>query len=130
MLVSMLVASDDATPGSVMQNAERISPASSGFSQRSLLAGEAKRSRISMLPVSGAEQLKTSPDQPTRPITSHSGEYSRFVSPAPLAECGRNMFHRPAARAFGLSCSITGIGSQRALPSRLPTSSATAFSCG
>ncbi len=28
----MLVASDEATSGSVMQNAERISPASSGFS--------------------------------------------------------------------------------------------------
>ena len=83
-----------------------------------------------MLPVSGAEQLNTSPDQPTRPITSHSGEYSRLVSPAPLLECGRNMFHSPAARAFGLSCSISGIGSQRALPSRFATSSATACSCG
>ena len=91
---------------------------SSGLSQRSLFAGEAKRSRISMLPVSGAEQLNTSLDQATRPMISHSGEYSRFVSPAPLAECGRNMFHRPAARAFGLSCSTSGIGSQRALPSR------------
>ena len=33
----MLVASEEATSGSVMQNAERISPSSSGSSQRSLL---------------------------------------------------------------------------------------------
>ena len=80
-----------------------------------------------MLPVSGAEQLNTSLDQPTRPMISHSGEYSRFVSPAPRSECGRNMFHRPAARAFGFSCSTSGIGSQRALPSRLATSSRHGF---
>ena len=34
MLHWMLVASDDATAGSVIRNAERISPASSGSSQR------------------------------------------------------------------------------------------------
>jgi hypothetical protein len=28
---------------------------------------------VSMLPVSGAEQLNTSPDQDTRPMISHSG---------------------------------------------------------
>ena len=32
------------------------------------------------------------------------------------------MFHSPAARAFGLSSSMMGIGSHRALPSRLATS--------
>lgn len=35
----MLVASDEATSGSVMQNAERISPASSGASQRACCPG-------------------------------------------------------------------------------------------
>ena len=36
----MLVASDDATSGSVMQNTERISPASSGSSQRCFCSAE------------------------------------------------------------------------------------------
>ena len=38
----MLVASDEATSGSVMQNADRIVPSSSGASQRSLLLGGAE----------------------------------------------------------------------------------------
>jgi hypothetical protein len=38
MLHSMLVASEEATAGSVIRNAERISPASSGCSQVSLCA--------------------------------------------------------------------------------------------
>ena len=36
-----------------------------------------------MLPVSGAEQLKTIGATPLRPITSHSIPYSQLVSPAP-----------------------------------------------
>src|SRR6266446_4937286 len=36
----MLVASDEATSGSVMAKQERISPARSGFSQRSLCSAE------------------------------------------------------------------------------------------
>ena len=56
----MLVASDDATSGSVIAYAERISPASSGSSQRCFCSGVPTRSSTSMLPVSGAEQLKTS----------------------------------------------------------------------
>ena len=35
MLLSILVASEDATAGSVIEKHERISPSSSGFSQRS-----------------------------------------------------------------------------------------------
>jgi hypothetical protein len=38
---------------------------------------------VSMLPVSGAEQLKASLHQGTRPMISASGAYSRLVSPAP-----------------------------------------------
>ena len=41
MRVSMLVASEEATAGSVIRKAERISPSSSGFSQRVLLLGRA-----------------------------------------------------------------------------------------
>ena len=66
-----------------------------------------------MLPVSGAEQLKTSGAHSTRPMISHSGAYSRLLSPAPSFDSGRNRFHKPAARAFGLSSSTTGFGRPR-----------------
>ena len=39
---------------------------------------------VSMLPVSGAEQLNTSLAHGTRPMISASGAYSWFVSPAPV----------------------------------------------
>jgi len=68
-----------------------------------------------MLPVSGAEQLKTSGAQCTRPMISHSGAYSRFERVPPwLFGCHR--FHSPAARALGLSSSISGTGCQRQSP--------------
>src|SRR6202034_1680833 len=60
MLVSMLVASDDATAGSVIRKAERISPSISGRSHFFLCSLEPYRINTSMLPVSGAEQLNTS----------------------------------------------------------------------
>ena len=56
----MFVASDEATAGSVIANAERISPASSGCNQRSCCSVVPNMVRISMLPVSGAEQLQAS----------------------------------------------------------------------
>ena len=56
----MFVASEEATSGSVIAKHERISPASSGFSQRSFCSGVPYRASTSMLPVSGAEQLNTS----------------------------------------------------------------------
>ncbi len=62
-----------------------------------------------MLPVSGAEQLKTSDAQNTRPMISASGAYSRLASRVPGSSSrrpGRNRFHRPSARAAALSGSI------------------------
>ena len=56
----MFLASDEATSGSVMAYAERISPASSGLSQRSFCSGVPTRSSTSMFPVSGALQLRHS----------------------------------------------------------------------
>ena len=53
-------ASDEATSGSVMAYAERIVPFNSGKSHLVFCAEVPTRSRISMLPVSGAEQLSTS----------------------------------------------------------------------
>jgi hypothetical protein len=40
MRVAMLVASDEATSGSVIAKAERIWPSSSGLSQRALISAE------------------------------------------------------------------------------------------
>src|SRR5271167_4458862 len=111
MLDSMFVASDEATRGSVIAKHDRISPASSGFRYSSFISGDPYRSSTSMLPVSGAEQLKTSGPSGDRPMISHSGAYSRLVRPAPRVLSGRNRFQRPAARAFGFSSSMTGTGS-------------------
>ena len=119
MLVSILVASDDATAGSVIRKAERISPSISGRSHFFLCSLLPYRMNTSMLPVSGAEQLKTSEAQPMCPISSASSAYSRLVSPAPwnssssCAEGGMNMFQRPSAFAFFFSSSTIGITFQR-----------------
>ena len=68
----MLVASEEATSGSVIAKQERIFPSASGSSQCFFCAAVAYMISVSMLPVSGAEQLNTSGAQPTRPIVSHS----------------------------------------------------------
>ena len=112
MRVWMLVASDEATFGSVIRNAERIFPSSSGSHHCFTCSGVPYLSSVSMLPVSGAEQLKTSGAQVTRPMISHSGAYSRLVS-VPPCDFGRHRFHRPAARAFGFNSSMIGTGCQR-----------------
>src|SRR5258707_14613119 len=101
----MFVASDEATAGSVIAKHDRISPASSGVSQRSFCSGGPYRASTSILPVSGAEQLKTSGAITLRPIVSQRGAYSRVVSPAPCSLSDKNKFHRPLARGFSLSSS-------------------------
>ena len=53
-VASMLVASEEATPGSVIVNAERIWPSSSGSSHSAFCASVPYLSSTSMLPVSGA----------------------------------------------------------------------------
>ena len=69
----MLVASLEATSGSVIEKAERISPASSGSSQRFFCSGVPYSESTSILPVSGAEQLKISDAHEIRPMISASG---------------------------------------------------------
>ena len=66
-----------------------------------------------MLPVSGAEQLKTSGAIGERPMISHSGAYSRFVRPPPSPLSGRNRFQRPPARARRFISSMIGGVCQR-----------------
>ena len=73
MRSAMLVASEEATSGSVIAKAERISPSSSGVSQRSFCAGVPNWCSTSMLPVSGAEQLHASEAMRERPMISASG---------------------------------------------------------
>ena len=110
MRVAMFVASDDATSGSVIENAERIVPSSSGSSQRAFCSGVPNSESSSMFPVSGAEQLSASGAiHGLRPVISASGAYCRFVSPAPCSWIGgRKRFHRPRSRACALSASMTG----------------------
>ena len=57
IVISMLVASEEATAGSVIAKPDRISPASSGLNHRSCCSGEPNCASTSMLPVSGAAQF-------------------------------------------------------------------------
>ena len=102
----MFVASDDATSGSVIANAERISPSSSGSSHCCFCSSVPNRWSVSMFPVSGAWQLIASGAMTgDQPETSATGAYSRFDRPE---RSGRNRFHRPRPRAFAFSSSTTG----------------------
>ena len=106
MVVWMLRASLDATAGSVIANALRISPSSSGSSHCLRCSSLANRCSVSMLPVSGAAQLSTSGAMSLlQPVSSASGAYSRLVRPDSE---GRNRFHRPCSLASFLSSSTTG----------------------
>ncbi len=67
------MASEEATSGSVIAKAERISPSSSGASQRSFCSSLPNWCRTSMFPVSGAEQLQASEAMCERPSISASG---------------------------------------------------------
>src|SRR6202050_1645606 len=96
----MFVASELATSGSVMAKQLRIRPSSSGSSHVRCCSGVPYRSRTSMLPVSGAEQLNTSGANGERPITSQRVAYYRFVSPEPRVELGRKRLQRSTARAL------------------------------
>jgi hypothetical protein len=57
ILRSMFVASDEATSGSVIKNADLISPFNSGASHFFFCASEPYLASTSMLPVSGAAQF-------------------------------------------------------------------------
>ena len=73
MRSEMLVASDDATSGSVIPNALRISPSSRGRNHFSCCSAVPNIVSTSMLPVSGAEQLQASDAMGERPMISASG---------------------------------------------------------
>ena len=102
-----------------MQNADLISPSSSGISHRSTCSALPNSASTSMLPVSGAAQFSASGAiAPLRPVISASGAYCRLVSPAPYFSAispiwslclrtVRNRFHMPWLRACALSSSMT-----------------------
>ena len=124
--VVMLVASEDATSGSVIANAERISPASSGSSHCFFCRSSPNWASTSMFPVSGAAQfVAVGARCGERPVISASGAYWRLVRPAPYSVSGRKRFHRPCRRASAFSSSITA-GVSHGEASRARCSSATA----
>ncbi len=102
----MLVASEEATSGSVIANADRISPSSSGCSHLAFCSAVPNMCRTSMLPVSGAAQLIASGAMwMERPVSSASGAYSRLVKPE---MSGRKRFQSPRERASFFRSSTTG----------------------
>ena len=124
--VSMLVASELATPGSVIANAERNRPSISGSSHCSFCSSVPTRWISSMLPVSGAAQLVASgASSRHQPMSSAIGAYSSWVSPDSE---GRNRFQRPRSLALAFSSSRTGGTSRSSSPGgvRWPSSDASA----
>lgn len=110
--VEMLVASEEATSGSVIANAERISPSSSGRSHSLRCHSLPNMDSTSMLPVSGAAQfVAVGAMLGLRPMISASGAYWRFVSPEPCSP-GRKRFHRPRFLASSFRSSSSGGGLQ------------------
>ena len=69
----MLVASEEATSGSVIVNALRIRASSRGSSHCARCSSVPYFSSTSMLPVSGALQLKTCGESTDRPVSSAIG---------------------------------------------------------
>jgi hypothetical protein len=104
----MFVASEEPTSGSVIEKQERMSPFNSGFSHFSFCSDVPYRTSTSILPVSGAPQLKASGPIIERPIISQRGAYSTFVRPAPYSLSGKNKFHNPACFAFSFNSSMIG----------------------
>jgi hypothetical protein len=72
-VAAMLVASEEATPGSVIVKALRILASSSGSSHCLRCSSVPYVRSTSMLPVSGALQLNTCGDSAERPVSSAIG---------------------------------------------------------
>ncbi len=105
-----VVGSDPETSGSVIEKQLRISPSSRRCRKFSFCSGVPWSARISMLPVSGAEQLKAmGATIGLRPMSSQSIPYSQLVRPAPNSSPGRKRFQSPCSFAFArISTRICG----------------------
>lgn len=83
MVSWMFVASLLATSGSVIRNADRIDPSSSGSSHCRFCASLAYFASTSIFPVSGAAQFIASEAVRDLPVISAIRAYSRLLKPAP-----------------------------------------------
>ena len=111
--VVKLTGSEDATSGSVMANAEPISPSSNGTNQRCFCSGVANNCSNSIFGTSGAWQLNTRDAHSRRPKTSATPVNSRFDNLSPGSSSvsrGSAIFHSPNAFASARKVfSISGV---------------------
>ena len=104
----MLVASDDATAGSVIEKQDRLSASRRGSSQRSRCSSVPNIAMSSMFPVSGAEQFSASGAMlGDQPVISAIGAYSATDRPGPYLSSGINRFQRLRRLASSLRSVIT-----------------------
>ncbi len=111
-VVRRVVGSEPGTSGSVIEKNERISPATSGRSQRSFCSPVPNRCRISALPASGAWQPKTSWAYVDLPISSFRCAYARKPWPVPPASGGTCGAQSPSSFALARSDWIKSMSSE------------------
>lgn len=97
MVISMLVASLEATWGSVIRKAERILPSSSGVSHLFFWASEPYLASTSMFPVSGAAQLVAC-DASVVSLNTHSRDRSACTHLASRPTLAQVLGHEPVLK--------------------------------
>ena len=102
--VCSVVGSEPALPGSVIENAERRSPASSGCSQRSFCSSLPAIAMSSALPESGGWLPKALGPSGEEPRISCMRPSLTWPKPWPPSSGGRCAAHRPRSR----TCSCSG----------------------
>ena len=98
----MLVASELATLGSVIANAERMVPSSSGFRYFSLCSAVPKSANTSMLPVSGALQLHASDASLAAAHDLGQRRVLEIGQPGPHSGCGMEEIPQATPARLGL----------------------------
>jgi len=89
------------------------STSAAGANSRSLKSLCSLSTLITLISLRTLATLNTSAANGTRPMISHSGAYSKLLSPSGARLLwGKNKFHRPALRARGLSSSTILVGIQ------------------
>ena len=108
----MLVASDEATAGSVMQKQERMRPQAAAPASGLAAPGAGARQHFHVARIGGGAVEHLGGHR----YAAHDfaqGAYSRLVAPARRSLSGRNKFHSLRLLALGLSCSRMAGGCQR-----------------
>ncbi len=111
-LVLIITGFEPACSGSVMAKALRIEPLVSGRRKISRCSSEPCRSSSSMLPISGAWQLKAKWPRGVRPSSSLTRAKAVRVSPNPPHSRGRGGAHRPDSFTRARQTSSAGISSR------------------